>query len=1095
MQQITKLSILFLIVTSLFLSTGCGNQKTESSEPEYKWAKQMIELKKFIENNESSTYISKLFRRADKPGSVSYNLENMDTLYLITTDGGDGPGYDHAVWGNPLLTDKDGNVTKLSDLKPLYSKFGWGSLLVNKNFSGKKISVADTKYDYALISHSTSIMKYYIGKKYVKFESQIGVDNGATNRASVEFVISNIDIYNFYTSLIKKFPETRYLVRNYGGTSKFLKWIESKNDDGFYNKSIDFLTKHINRKGFKLVNTKAETTLDKLKLIEDLLMINKNIPVFNNINFESLQSAMNDLNKNFTHEFNYNEYSSKLENFKSELKAYTETLKNGTISDFAKMTEYVSIFNSLKDEILKSNPLLLENKLIFIVRKQYAKDHHNTATLFHTNEVNTDSFTPGGAMKILDIKSGKIKTLIETKTGIVRDPEMSFDGKKIVFSMREDIKDDYSIYEYDLLKNSYKALTKAKGVSDIDPLYLPDGQIVFTSTREPKYCMCNVHIMGNLFKMNSDGSNVHQIGKSSLFEGHSTLLPDGRILYDRWEYVDRNFGDAQGLWTVNPDGTNHAIYFGNNTNSPGGVIDARAIPGTQKVLCVLGSCHDRAWGALAILDNRNAVDGKKAVVRTWPKEAMNRIGKGNWDAFMGLRKNYEDPYPLNDKYFLCSRTTGVGEKMGIYLVDIFGNETLIHTEGEGCYDPIPITTRNNPGEIVNRRKFDNRNGKFYVADVYEGTHMKGVKRGDVKFLRVVQSIEKKTWTVPAWSGQGVHRPAMNWHGFECKKILGTVPVEEDGSVFFEAPSDTFVYFQLLDKDGKMIQSMRSGTMVQPGETLGCIGCHDDRRATPPVKKYSTPMALTKSARKLDKWYGEPRQFGFMNEVQPIFNKHCVSCHDFGKKAGKKLNLAGDRNVFFNASYIDLWLKKYIKCVGGGPAEIQQARSWGSSQSKLIQVIEKGHANVKLSKEEMDKLYTWIDLNGVYYPTFASSYPDNPVGRSPLTEAEVKRISKLTNVNILSQMGHYRNKRAMLSFERPHVSPVLKTLNKNSKEYKEVVEIISKGFDRLKEKPRADMKNQVISAKDMERLNKYANRKDIETKNREAIKKGIKLYDK
>lgn len=159
------------------------------------------------------------------------------------------------------------------------------------------------------------------------------------------------------------------------------------------------------------------------------------------------------------------------------------------------------------------------------------------------------------------------------------------------------------------------------------------------------------------------------------------------------------------------------------------------------------------------------------------------------------------------------------------------------------------------------------------------------------------------------------------------------------------------------------------------------------------------------------------------------------------------------------------------------------------------MIEKGHANVKLSKEEMDKLYTWIDLNGVYYPTFASSYPDNPVGRSPLTEAEVKRISKLTNVNILSQMGHYRNKRAMLSFERPHVSPVLKTLNKNSKEYKEVVEIISKGFDRLKEKPRADMKNQVISAKDMERLNKYANRKDIETKNREAIKKGIKLYDK
>lgn len=170
--------------------------------------------------------------------------------------------------------------------------------------------------------------------------------------------------------------------------------------------------------------------------------------------------------------------------------------------------------------------------------------------------------------------------------------------------MRKSPEDFYHIYEMNLDGTGLKQLTSATGISDIDPIYLPDGSIVFTSTRQPKYCMCNRHIMGNLFRMNADGSNITQIGVSTLFEGHSTLLNDGRILYDRWEYVDRNFGDAQGLWTVNPDGTKHSIYYGNNTASPGGVIDGRQIPGTDLVACTFGSCHDRPWGAIAIIDRK-----------------------------------------------------------------------------------------------------------------------------------------------------------------------------------------------------------------------------------------------------------------------------------------------------------------------------------------------------------------------------------------------------------------------------------------------------------------------------------------------------------
>lgn len=280
---------------------------------------------------------------------------------------------------------------------------------------------------------------------------------------------------------------------------------------------------------------------------------------------ESLRLAMNDIaqmsNENF--------YSEKF------LKQIEKLRQNFDQTEFDK----------LKKEVLLQNPLL-NVEIIFITRNQYKKDHHNTATIFQTDEINTDSFDPGGSLKAFHPGTGKTRTIFETKDGIIRDPEISFDSKNIIVSYRKNIKDNYHIYEISTDENNLKQLTFAKGISDIDPIYLPDGGIVFSSTREPKYCMCNRHIMANIYRMEADGANITQIGKSTLFEGHSALLNDGRIIYDRWEYIDRNFGDAQGLWTSNPDGTNHAIYYGNNTNSPGGVIDPRPIPGSNLILCI-----------------------------------------------------------------------------------------------------------------------------------------------------------------------------------------------------------------------------------------------------------------------------------------------------------------------------------------------------------------------------------------------------------------------------------------------------------------------------------------------------------------------------
>ena len=757
--------------------------------------------------------------------------------------------------------------------------------------------------------------------------------------------------------------------------------------------------------------------------------------------------------------------------------------------------------NSINKTLLSKSEL--PEKLIFIVRNQYAADHHNSATLFQTGEINTEKFDPGAALKVLDVKTGVATTIFETETGVVRDPEVSFDGDKIIFSYRKNIEDDYHIYEINADGSNLKQLTFAQGVSDIDPLYLPNNQIIFSSTREPKYCMCNRHIMANLYRMNPDGSNIVQLGKSTLFEGHAALMNDGRIIYDRWEYVDRNFGDAQGLWTVNPDGTKHAIFYGNNMKSPGGVIDPRPLPNSNLTLCIFGSCHDRPWGALVLLDRSKGVDGEQSVVKIWPEKARKMIGKGNWDTFMQLDVRYEDPFPLSEELFLVSKSKFLDkgkhghhpkkQKMGIYVLDIEGNETLLYEdENQSCFDPMPLEPRFRPRNIPTARKFDESPGYFYVQNVYESTHMEDVEHGEVKYLRVIESPEKRTYTQPSWGGQGQQAPGVNWHSFENKRILGTVPVETDGSVYFEAPSSKYLFFQLLDKDKKMVQSMRSGVIVHPGETNGCIGCHEDRLMVPPVAS-KMPLAMSKKPAKL-KNSEQTELYSYMRDMQPVFDKHCVECHDFGKEAGEKLILAGDRNPYFNASYIDIQLKKQVASVGGGTSDIKQAKSWGSHASNLVKVIEKGHHDVSLSKKEMEALYTWVDMNGIYYPFYESAYPANPAGRSPITFEELGELSKLTGVEFKHLAGYQRKLGPQIAFERPELSPCLNSLKTNSNKYKQALAIIRKGKERLNETPRADMPGFQPCEEQRDQLQKYMNRLQVEKENNEAISKGKLIYD-
>ena len=787
----------------------------------------------------------------------------------------------------------------------------------------------------------------------------------------------------------------------------------------------------------------------------------------------------------------------------TELTAFAEPCANDVCALFIKSNAPRSAeFTQVAFEKLDSNLYMMEPEkvanpeqvaqitggypILYIARNQYRNDHHNTATMFQNGEVNEGSFAGGSAMKIIDVADGgKVKTLLDCPEGIIRDPEISYDGKRVLFSMRKNKADDYHIYEMTLADKTVRQITFGKDLSDIDPNYLPNGKIVFSSTREPKYCMCNRHIMCNLYTMNADGSNMIQIGHSTLFEGHSGILSDGRIIYDRWEYVDRNFGDAQGLWVTNPDGTSHLLYYGNNTGAPGAFLEAREIPGTTKVVCTLGSCHDRPWGAIGILDRTKGIEGKDGVVKTWPAQAMDLINVyGSFDAMKQIHPKMEDPFPIDENNILVSRQLeGKGEKTGIYLLRMNDSELKIYEDensGHGCFDPIVVAPREKQRLIVDKTDLSKKTGTFYVADVYIGTGMDAIPRGTAKWLRVVESPEKRFYTYSSgWFGQGEQAPGMNWDDFVNKRILGTVPIESDGSANFELPADTFVFFQILDEQGRMIQSMRSGTIVRPGENQGCIGCHEDRLNA--VAPRRSTIAMMRAPSKLDGWYGPARNFSFTKEVQPVFDKHCVKCHDAGKPGAARICLAGDRNLVFNNSYYELMTHRdIVHVIGAGPAQVQNPRTWGSSVSRLADVVLNGHgvperdAQLNLSQEDKDRVVTWLDLNAPYYPEYASSFGPNNFGRSPLTRQQVDELSKLTGINL----GHQSNANKVW-FDRPELSPCLQGLDKNSDAYKQALALIQEGRQVLFDNPRPDMPGCQLDERDQKYEDKYESRLEDE----------------
>ena len=429
-------------------------------------------------------------------------------------------------------------------------------------------------------------------------------------------------------------------------------------------------------------------------------------------------------------------------------------------------------------------------------------------------------------------RSRQVAVLLDARGGSVRDPQVHYDGRKILFSHRSAGTDYYHLYEINLDGRELKQLTTG-AFDDIEPTYLPDGDIVFVSTRCKRWVNCWMTQVATLYRCDADGTNIRRLSANTEQDNTPWVLPDGRLLYTRWEYVDRSQVEFHHLWAMNPDGTGQAIYYGNM--HPGTVIiDAKPIPGTNKVVASFSPGHgvNEHAGIATVLSAKKGPDDQSV-----PRP----LHRGRWT---------RDPYALTEQCFLAAR----GRE--IILLDGRGREEILYTyRGPGdVHEPRPIMARPREPILAARSHPSEPTGQIILADVYRGRNLPGVKRGDIRKLLVLESLPKPV----NFSGGP---DLTSWLGtFTLERVLGTVPVEEDGSASFEVPADRQIFFEALDENGLSVKRMQSWCTVRPGEVVSCVGCHEERTesaAEPFVVHPARPAARAQSPRGVWPLSGRP----------------------------------------------------------------------------------------------------------------------------------------------------------------------------------------------------------------------------------------------
>jgi hypothetical protein len=616
--------------------------------------------------------------------------------------------------------------------------------------------------------------------------------------------------------------------------------------------------------------------------------------------------------------------------------------------------------------------------IVFIERERGARRGTN-ATMF------SQIAGRGAKVCVFYPATGKTVTLYETTEGQILDLSPDCDGKRILFTMRKKEREPFHTYELTVASGQVEQLNDGPW-HDYSPVYYPDGRIVFSSSRVESFSMCQNFIACALYAMQGDGSDIRRFDFTTLSTLTPAVMPDGSIICSRWEYQDKNIFSWQGLWTINPNGTQLKLYYGNTVTIPNSLYGPKPIPGTDKVLYVMAAHHHPPIGDIAIVERSRGIENtgasRKLTFATPYEFATGTDWRDNRNWQPGdkyFANAFTDPYPINSDFSIASY--GYDDMQGFGLVAVYHHGFVVpfhEMQDKYFYSPAPLAKREKPPAVPGDCAQEEGEGTFFVQDVYQGLLEQGVTRGQVKQLRIWEQVPKKYNTEAKRVYD--HYPAIGFGTYYVKNCYGTVPVDENGAAHFRAPSNRELYFQALDKDGKEIQRMGSVTQITTGEKASCIGCHEDRLSAP----VPNPASMERLDREPDRITPPPWGAGpidYVKMVQPILDRNCVECHS-GTTPKGRLDLSGDKNRFFNMSFSTLCSERWIDYywINAGPTGVFPALRTGSWTSKLTHLLEKGHHKISLTENEERALYAWIDSNAIYYGTWDMSRPHSIGGR-------------------------------------------------------------------------------------------------------------------
>ena len=629
---------------------------------------------------------------------------------------------------------------------------------------------------------------------------------------------------------------------------------------------------------------------------------------------------------------------------------------------------------------------------------------------------------PGCSIRIFDPSRPQqpAKVIFRDPDGSIYDMNVSYDAQTLWFSYRSKDEKCWHIWTIRTDGSGLRQLTDGP-YYDVSPCLMPDGDLVFVSTRRFGYTLCQPGPSSNLHRMSPDGSNIRCVSMNTLSDMSPQMLPDGRVLFTRWEYIDRDLTFRQSLWTQYPDGTVYQLYFGNTIRDVGTFWQARPLPGhSDKAVATFAPHHGFPHGAIGLIDRDFGPEGPKGKGFIYITKEFPSIGdtRHEW--------SYRDPFPLSEREFLCSYGGGGMNRYCIFLLDVDDNKRLLYEDPDtdmGCYFPLPLRPAPVPLAIPSRVEapaaaalastVDSPTGVCLLADVYRGLEPV-IRRGQVKYLRVMEQVRK---TEDLSNRAYDQSPVMSYGTYYAKRCWGTVPVEEDGSAHFQTPALREIYFQALDADGRELQRMTSGVQLMPGERVSCTGCHEPRQSSPAAAA-RFPLAARRPPQSLERpsWLGNDGIVDFPTVVQPVLDKYCVECHR-GPKAEAGYDLSGDKTRYFNMAYDNLLGRsrsyRQHNMESGEMMESERAKGkplvhffwllrtpravnqplWtGCFASRLLDYLDTDHAGRKIALEDRQRVYLWIDANVPYYGTSAHSRPRSPGNRDLCTDAATGQLS-------------------------------------------------------------------------------------------------------